>query len=225
MSKQPSMINLFGCILVLSFLFFVPAVSICAESTGIEAVLNALEKKYSLKSFQAEFSQVTTLAALDLADESSGKVWFSHPGKMKWQYILPDPHAFITNGDKLWFYQPEAQQVSIGKAAGFFKTGAGGAFLSDITLIRTNYTARIKEKSDKDILVELIPKTPDPDIAAIDIQILKKNYEIRQVTTRNQFGDITKFDFYNIRFTPLEPELFEFTPPEGITTIQLDETP
>ncbi len=223
MPKQLSMINVSRCILVLCCLLIVPAVSFCTESPGsIESVLNALEKKYNQKSFQADFTQVTTLAALDLADDSSGKVWFSHPGKMKWQYLLPDPHAFITNGETLWFYQPDSQQVSIGKAAGFFKAGAGGAFLSDITLIRTNYTARIKESTDKNILIELVPKTPDPDLAAIDVQVFKENNEIHQVTTRNQFGDITQFDFYNIRFTPLKPELFEFTPPEGTTTIQMD---
>ena len=214
-------------ILILCSLIFTPSAVLCGESDleagpDLETVLAGLEKKYSHKSFEAEFSQETTLAALDIRDDSSGRVWFSHPGKMKWQYLTPSPHEFITNGKTLWFFQPLEGQVSVSSASDFFKGGAGGAFLSDFSIVRSFYEFRIKSSGPDTITLELIPRQPRPDVAAIEITVLKNSLEIRQVLTRNQQDDTTKITFNQVRFTPSDPALFEFTPPEGIEIIKLD---
>ena len=76
-----------------------------------EAVLSAIEKKYAGKSFEASFYQISKLEALDITEKASGKASFSHPGKMKWEYLEPEQHEIITNGKSLWIYRPEENQV------------------------------------------------------------------------------------------------------------------
>ena len=189
----------------------------------LENILTALETRYNGKSFTAEFIQLTSLDALDLMDESSGRAWFSHPGKMKWQYLLPSHHEFITNGKTLWFFQPEENQVTVSSAANFFKAGSGGSFLSDFAQVRKNYAARIKKTSGVKTILELVPKKMSMDIASIDVTVSQKTHNILEVSTYNPLGDTTKISFTNIQFKPLDPALFEFAPPNKATIIQMDE--
>nr|NJM03775.1 outer membrane lipoprotein carrier protein LolA [Desulfobacula sp.] len=139
-----------------------------------EAVLSAIEKKYAGKSFEASFYQISKLAALDITEKASGKASFSHPGKMKWEYQEPEQHEIITNGKSLWIYRPGENQVMQGEASSFFKAGAGGAFLSDITLVRKNYIITIKDITDEYTELDLAAKNETPDISLIVIRVSKK---------------------------------------------------
>ncbi len=193
------------------------------------AVLNNLEQKYSGSSFSATFSQISTLKVLDIEETAAGKVWFSHPGKMRWQYETPDRHEIIANGKDVWIFRPEENQVMEGSAPDFFKSGAGAAFLSDINLIRENYVIAILKEDAGLVELELTPKTcpscpagTDEDVATINIRVSVPDYEILKVTTINIHGDTTSFEFGKIQFTPIEPSLFDFKIPEGTSVIQMN---
>lgn len=214
-------LNLFLAIAVCSAFFsFSPA--FCSETVK-EDILTAVEKKYAGKSFEADFTQTATLAALDISEQASGKANFSHPGKMRWQYLEPEHHEIITNGSSLWIYRPQENQVMMGDASQFFKAGAGGAFLSDISLVRKNYTIRVKEITADYVEIDLVAKKKIPEISLIVIRVSQKNNEIQRVTTYNAYDDTTVFEFKNIRFRQVDPDLFEFSLPQGVNIINLDQ--
>lgn len=187
-----------------------------------EAVLKAIEEQYKGKSFQAQFSQASTLAALEITEKASGKAWFSHPGKMRWLYLSPDRHEIITNGKDLWIFRPEENQVMKGDAASFFKSGAGGAFLSDISLIRKLFLIELENLSQTHATLILKPRNKTPDLTAITIRIARKTNEIQEVVTQNAYEDTTSFKFTNISFTPLADSKFNFIIPEKVSVIEMD---
>ncbi len=225
MIKQNVIKKLIRAIIVIVCLSFIFPSAFCLadELLTIETVLAKLEKKYSGQSFEAFFNQTTTITALDLEDAANGKVWFSHPAKMRWQYLQPRHYEFITNGKTLWFYQPQEKQVSIGNAQKAFENGVGSAFLSDFSSVRKNNTCTLESETNKAIVIKLVPKKATPKVTSIQIQISKDKFNIDQVTTWNQQNDTTHFEFKKIHFAPSHPAMFEFTPPEGITIIQEDE--
>lgn len=190
------------------------------ETTTTDRILTRLEEKYTGKSFEANFKQATTITAVGISDEASGKVWFSHPGKMRWQYLQPHHHEFITDGETLWFYQPLEEQVSIGSAKAAFEDGVGGAFLSDFSRVRRDNTTSIINTTDLDITLELIPKKQNPRVKSIEIQFSRADFMIRQVTIINEQEDVTRFEFDQIHFGDSHPSMFSFTPPAGTTIIQ-----
>lgn len=187
-----------------------------------EDILMALEKKYGGKGFETDFNQTSTLAALDITESASGKAFFSHPGKMRWKYIEPEHHEIITNGKLLWIFRPEENQVMQGDASQFFKAGAGGAFLSDISLIRKNYIITLKAVTADYIEIDLVPKQKNNDMSLIVIQISREDNEIKKVVIHNPYDDITQFEFRNIRFLKINPVVFEFQPSEDLNIIDLD---
>ena len=185
-------------------------------------LLAAVEAKYAGKSFSADFSQTARLAALDMTETAEGKAWFSHPGKMRWQYLAPDRHEIITNGVRLWIFRPDENQVMIGSAAAFLKPGTGGAFLSDITKIRESFSIEAGKKGKAFAELVLTPKTQTPDLARAVITVALPGHEIQMVVTQNIYGDTTRFIFTNIRFKTPDPALFNFTIPDGTSVIEME---
>ena len=84
-----------------------------ASSISKEKILEKLEVRYNTADFSADFFQESTLKALDITDTASGKVWFKHPGMMRWEYKTPENYAIISDGKNLWIYRPEDNQVVI----------------------------------------------------------------------------------------------------------------
>ncbi len=214
-----------ACSLII--LAMVSGSGLCKEKQDLAAqVLDQVEKKYSGASFLTQFSQISTLKALDITETASGKAWFSHPGRMRWQYLTPDHHEIITNGQRVWIFRPQEKQVMTGDAQGFFQAGAGGTFLSDISLIRKNHRISVHKTDPTWVELKLKaqpPKVEDSQaISSIIIRVSRKSHEITRVTTVNPHGDATLFEFSQIRFTPLEPAQFEFTIPEGTSIIEMD---
>ncbi|MBA3008783.1 MAG: outer membrane lipoprotein carrier protein LolA [Desulfobacula sp.] len=208
-------------LLVCAVLFFFPAKALSTDTLQDE-ILTAIEKKYTGTEFQADFSQVSKLEALEVTETASGKAWFRHPGKMRWLYLDPERHEIITNGKTLWIYRPDQAQVMRGDAQKFFKAGAGGAFLSDIGLIRKNFTIQLKAATATHATLLLTAKQKNPDMVSILIHVSRTTHEIEQATTRNAYGDTTLFEFSNIKFTPTDASTFEFKIPEGSNIVEMD---
>ncbi|MFH2060797.1 MAG: outer membrane lipoprotein carrier protein LolA [Pseudomonadota bacterium] len=211
-----SIIFIFCCCLLF------PVAPSLGNDISIEDALAALENKYDGKSFEAHFNQILTISAIDITETASGRVWFSHPGKMKWQYLQPEHYEFITNGKTLWLYQPEENQVIVSNADSFFQAGGGGTFLSDFSSVRKNYLATIAQETPDKIKIELIPKIPIQKVVSIEIWVKKQSYEISQVITHDELENTTQIYFKNLSFAQSHPAMFEFTPPDGTTILKED---
>ena len=213
-------LNLFASIFCCCI--FLSIASATGNNIVKEDILTTIEKKYDGKSIEANFTQISRLAALDITEKASGRALFSHPGKMKWEYLEPEHHEIITNGKFLWIFRPQENQVMLGDASFFFKSGAGGAFLSDISLIRKNFTIRVKEVTADYVEINLNAQKKNADISSIVIRISQKKSEIIRVVTYNPYDDTTLFEFSNIQFKKIDPDVFEFKIPDGVNIIEMD---
>ena len=199
-----------------------------SNSLTVETILDRVEAKYANSKFSADFIQKSTIKAMDVTDSATGKVYIKYPGKMRWEYDKPDRQIIITDGDKLWIYRPEDNEVMTGNAPTFFKDGKGASFLSDIRLIRKKFDISLEEnvqgQSDLFYHLKLIPLEKTLDISMIRLMISKQTFNVLQVTTVNFYGDETRIDFINSAFgVNLKDSLFSFSIPPGVDVLQIDE--
>lgn len=208
--------NLFTVAAALFMVMFSTANTPAAnQAPDIETVLTGIEHRYSGQDFTADFYQTSRLAAIEITETANGQAFFSHPGRMRWEYQEPERQEIVTNGKTLWIYRTEENQVVKGDAASFFKTGGGGAFLSDITLVRADYAITL-DKFDTDfVTLILVPKHKNPEITTINIRVSRSTFDVDRVETTNAYGDTTVLEFRGITFHKLDKALFEFTIPEG----------
>ena len=185
----------------------------------LEKLLNRIESKYSNRDFLVNFTQISTLRAINVIDKAYGKAFFRYPGRMRWEYQSPEKNEIITDGENLWIYRPGENQVVKGKSKNFFITGSGGAFLSDISMMRKFYRLSIEKTDSSFIDLLMIPKKKMPDVASIHIRISRDDYEINRIITSNIYGDTTELQFNDIKFKKLDDSLFRFSIPAGTDII------
>jgi outer membrane lipoprotein carrier protein len=196
-----------------------------ASDADLEKILKGIEARYAGNGFSAVFFQESMLKAMQISDTAEGRLTVKKPGKMRWEYTLPDPQTIITDGKSMWIHRPVDNQVMVGKAPEFFGDGKGAGFLSDIRQIRKSFRITKKPAENTDYLrLQLIPKKPAPEIAEIILSVAKKTFQVDQVVTYNAYGDETKITLSDYQFG-LEPldKLFDFEIPRGADVVEIDQ--
>lgn len=82
-----------------------------AEAAAVRK--RAQERYKTVTNFQASFTQESYLAALDASEQSGGTMKFSKPGRMRWDYTLPERQVFVLANNVLTLHQPEEKQLVI----------------------------------------------------------------------------------------------------------------
>lgn len=212
-------------LVIIALCWIGPAIAAEKETSAIDNILDGIEKRYAGKGFSAQFFQESFLKAMQISDTAEGHLMVKQPGKMRWEYTLPDKQTIITDSRSLWIYRPEDKQVMVGKAPEFFKGGKGATFLSDIRQLRKSFTIELAPgKSDEYHRLRLVPKNPSPDLSDVALLVAKSTYQVDQVITHNQYGDETQIVLNNYQFN-LNPkeELFRFQIPQGVDVVQIDQ--
>jgi outer membrane lipoprotein carrier protein len=212
--------------LVLLALFFGWQSAVAADDDAlIRKILGGVEKRYAGKGFHVKFFQESMLKAMMISDTAEGRLIVKRPGKMRWEYIIPDEQTIITNGKSLWIYRPADKQVMVGKAPQFFSGGKGAGFLSDIRQIRKSFDVQLqKSKSPDHFQLRLLPKSPTADLVDIILSVNRSDFLVQQVLTYNSYGDETRIQFSEYQFNQNPNDsLFTFIIPDGIDVVQIDQ--
>jgi len=76
------------------------------------AAARALEARYhDAKTLEAMFLERYSDSRQSLQAES-GRVYFSRPGRMRWEYEAPEQKLFVSDGKTVWFYVPSDHTVT-----------------------------------------------------------------------------------------------------------------
>jgi len=196
-----------------------------SEKLSLEKILDGIEHRYNGKGFSAAFFQESILKAMQITDTAEGRLTVKQPGKMRWEYTLPEPQSIITDGKTMWIYRPNDNQVMVGKAPDFFKGGKGAGFLSDIRQIRKNFDIVLQTaENDQYYRLKLLPLKPTADMTDIILSVSKMSYQIDQVITHNEYGDETRFVISDYQFD-IDPkdELFTFSIPKGTEIVKMEQ--
>ena len=223
--------------LVFMFLFFGGQVTLASDVSSktppvpdasrlsLDEVLKKVEKHYSVSGFTANFSQTSSIKAMEITDSASGRAFFKRSGKMRWEYETPDRQIIITDGKTLWVFRPEDNQVMIGKAPSFFEGGKGFSFLSDMKVIRQKFDMVLEKETEEGFFVlKLLPIEKTLDIVEIHLWISRNTFDVVKILTYNSYGDETRIVFNNIQLKEkLDDSLFTFEVSEGMEVLNLDE--
>jgi outer membrane lipoprotein carrier protein len=95
------------------------------DDATLSKILDGLENRYAGPGFSAKFFQESMLKAMQISDTAEGKLTVKRPGKMRWEYTIPDVQTVVSDGRTMWIYRPADNQVMVGKAPSFFAGGKG----------------------------------------------------------------------------------------------------
>lgn len=144
---------------------------------------------------------------------STGTFIFARPGKFIWTYQKPYEQVLQADGDKLYIYDKDLNQVTtkkLGNALG----SSPAAILFGSNDLEKNFT--LKEAGSKDGLewLQATPKTKDTTFDQIGIGL--KDGVPHAMELRDSFGQVSLLTFSNFQKNPpLPAQQFKFVMPKG----------
>jgi outer membrane lipoprotein carrier protein len=199
---------------LLAFAFALP---LAARASGLD---DFLAFNGATKTATAAFQQEAYDRKGKVVDRSSGTFAFARPGKFRWAYEKPHKQLIVSDGSKLWLYDPDLQQVTVKRIdAAISSTPA--ALLAGRDDITKLFTLRDAGSADGLAWVEALPRAKDTGFERVRLGLRGK--ALAAMELYDQLGGHTVLRFSDLRANaPLPPGEFSFTPPKGADVI--DET-
>lgn len=171
----------------------------------------------STKSAKGEFTQrlvkTERSGEAKASSESTGTFMFARPGKFIWKYEKPYEQLLQANGEKLYIYDKDLNQVTV-RGLGDALGSSPAAILFGSNDLEKNFT--LKEAGTKDGLewLEATPKAKDTTFERIGIGL--RDGVPQAMELRDSFGQVSLLNFQKFEKNPsVSPTQFQFTPPKG----------
>jgi len=200
------------------------------EASGAElsavAVAERLQKEYEQTiTFVADFKQTTRMEMARRPREAEGTVLFKKPGRVRWDYRLPDRQVIVSDGEVLRMYFEQAQQMIRTSAKAAMQSDVTYAFFAGTGSLTANFDAVAAEAgieaSSGQYVIKLLPKEPHPQVDRLYVWVDGNNFIMVRLRIVDLFGSVTDLFFENIeRNVTLADDLFAFEPPPGTEIIE-----
>ncbi|APG59511.1 LolA family protein [Christiangramia salexigens] len=172
-----------------------------------------LTKASEINSLSADFIQLKHLAMLAESPQSRGKVYFTLPDLLKWEYTYPYDYEVIFNGSRL-FLKEEGQvsEVDLSANKTFGKMGqlVAGSLNGKILLATLDFDITY-HKIKGDTKARIIPRNKELLGMFKEIWVsFNSDYLIRMVLLVDPSGDTTEILLKNIKINqPINPSVFQ----------------
>ncbi|MCL2345969.1 MAG: outer membrane lipoprotein chaperone LolA [Desulfobulbus sp.] len=190
------------------------ALPLFAEAGAIDRLHRFLAGTKTLK---AEFAQLVIAKGGRQPQPSSGLVSIARPGKLRWEIRKPYPQLMIGDGEKIWIYDSELQQVTVRRVDQAIG-GSPAALLAGSNDLERNFT--LSEAGERDGLswVDAVPKAGDSGFEQVRIGFAGD--DLKAMELHDSFGQITQIRFSALERNPALPAAtFRFVPPEGVDVV------
>jgi outer membrane lipoprotein carrier protein len=201
----------------------------CAMALPVLAHASALDQFKSFvattKAAKGEFTQRLVKTdgganngTVKVSNPSTGTFQFARPGKFIWIYQKPYEQLLQADGEKLYIYDKDLNQVTI-KKLGNALGSSPAAILFGSNDLEKNFT--LKEAGTKDGMewLQATPKTKDTTFDQIGIGL--RNGVPAAMELRDSFGQVSLLSFTKFEKNPaLTANQFKFTVPKGADVFQ-----
>jgi outer membrane lipoprotein carrier protein len=173
------------------------------------------------KSARGEFTQRLVKeegGKLQTSNASTGSFQFARPGKFIWIYQKPYEQILQADGDKLYVYDKDLNQVTIRKLGNAIGSSPA-AILFGSNDLEKNFNLSEGGTRDGIEWLQAIPKTKDTNFEKIGIG-LKDGIPVA-MELRDSFGQISLLSFTRFEKNPsFSSNQFRFVMPKGADVLQ-----
>ncbi len=171
----------------------------------------------NLNSMKADFTQTLFDDKMRQVEVASGFFLLQKPGKFRWDYRVPYQQLIVANGEKLWLYDNDLEQVTVKP----LEEALGAAPITLLTgsddLEKQFKIIELGNIDGREFL-QLELKVKDTDYGFMLLAMGKKGLEVMEL--KDKLGQVTRIEFQNIVLNAkVSSDKFEFKVPEGVDVI------
>jgi len=203
-------------------LFVIAAYASVTGATG----LNSLETFVkTVKTGRADFTQVVTAPAKEgqapRVKTSSGTFEFSRPNRFKFLYKKPFEQSIVADGQTLWLYDVDLNQVTARKQAQVLGSTPAALIASapDLHALQADFTLAAAPDRDGLEWVLATPKAKDSQLQSIGVGLRAGELVVLEIL--DSFGQKSSLRFSAfVANAPIDASSFQFKPPAGADVIR-----
>ena len=192
------------------------------EVASTQHALAGLQKKLgSIKSFSANFIQVTQDNMGNTLQRVEGFMQVAKPGKLRWKTEGIYEQLVVSDGTSLWIYDADLEQVSIKNMGNRLSETPALLLGGDINAIDNDFIISQIHR-DTQLLYVLRPKDTSQlfDSLELSFNTLHEDQALTEMVIRDASGQVTLISFNNVSDNPkLDNKLFTFDIPKGVDVI------
>jgi outer membrane lipoprotein carrier protein len=201
--------------LLLTVLSFTSVAAMADDEVAVQRLTELLNQAQTIT---ARFSQLTLDGSGTQLQETAGQLALKRPGLFRWHTDAPMEQLLVSNGEKVWLYDPDLQQVTI-QTLDQRLTHTPALLLSgDVSKIRENFEISHKEAGD---VVDFILKPKSNDTLFDSLRLSFRNRVLNDMQLIDSIGQRTNILFLNVKMNePQDDAQFTFEIPAGTDVIQ-----
>jgi outer membrane lipoprotein carrier protein len=194
------------------------ALSAPVEAGGADQLRQFLTQT---KTASGEFTQRVTGAnarAGAKAQNSSGRFLFERPGKFRWVYEKPYEQILVADGDKLFMFDKDLNQVTV-KKIGAALPSSPASILFGTSEFEREFDVSDAGTRDGLEWIDAKPRKKDTTFERIQLGFRDGLPAAMQLT--DTFGQTTQLTFAKVERNPkVDAQSFRFTPPAGADVLE-----
>ncbi len=173
-----------------------------------------------LKGLDGHFVQRVFSSNGRLKEDSSGRVSLSAPRQFRWEYVKPNPQLIVADGDHVWIYDPDLEQVTV-KNQNAEEQQSALTVLIDPGELDRSYNLADGGTQDGVKWVALTPKKVSEDSQFKQAKLgFDPQGGLQRMTIEDTLGQRTEISFSDWQRNPkFVKGLFTFKPPKGVDVV------
>lgn len=186
-----------------------------ADEASAQRLSGLLSKAQTMS---ARFSQLTLDGSGTRLQETAGQLALKRPGLFRWHTDAPQEQLLISNGEKIWLYDPDLEQVTIQKLDQRLTQTPALLLSGDTSKIGESFDITSKDGGN---MVDFILKPKSKDTLFDNLRISFRSGVVNDMQLIDSVGQRTNILFFDVKMnTPIDAKQFVFDVPKGVDVIQ-----
>ena len=171
------------------------------------------------QSGRAAFTQVVTAVDGAKKKTSSGSFEFARPNRFRFVYTKPYEQTIVGDGQKVWLYDVDLQQVSVRPMDQALGT-TPAALLAGVQLDK-DFELTAQPSAQGLDWVQATPRAKSESVGFQSLRVGFKGKVLAALELVDSFGQRSLLTFSDLAINaPLAAEAFRFTPPPGVEVLR-----
>ena len=171
-----------------------------------------------LKGLNGQFTQQVYDTRGKLKETSSGRVALSAPRLFRWEYAKPYPQLIVADGEKVWIYDPDLQQVTV-RGQGSEEQNSPLSALIDPARLDQQFNVTESGSADGLQWLTLTPKS-EGDASFQSARLGFDDNGLARMEVLDAVGQSTRISFSGWKRNPtFAAGTFKYVPAKGVDVV------
>ena len=207
------------------------ALLVCANLALADSMDTLASFLKNTKSGRADFTQVVTPPAkagqtVSRSKTSSGEFAFIRPARFRFDYLKPFPQVIVADGQTLWLYDADLEQVTARKQAQALGSTPAALIATAVDVASLQKEFSLEAQADADGLqwVQATPKNRESTIQSVrmGLRVEGAQVSLAKLEIFDAMGQRSVLSFERFEVNPpnLGAAQFNFVTPKGVSVIR-----